>query len=72
MAKTLGCADVGYECDYRITAANEEEQLIVDTTLKHAEKNHPELMEDPEQLSETLRQHIRNLYQQAGIDPDNA
>jgi predicted small metal-binding protein len=68
MAKTLGCADVGYDCVFRITAEDSEDQLILDTAVKHAKEHHPEIAQDEKQLRETLKTKIRTLLDQSGYD----
>lgn len=65
MARTLGCADVGYDCAFRITTEDNQDDFIVETTLKHAKAHHPELAAKPAELEETLKKHIRNLLEQA-------
>ncbi len=71
MAKTLGCRDLGYECPWRVNAEEGQEDVIVSATVEHARRSHPELAADPDQLSTTLRERIRNLYEQAGFDPSD-
>lgn len=68
MARTLGCADVGYECVYRITANDGDEDFMVSTTIKHVEEYHPELMGDLPELSETLKRTIKNLLDQSNYN----
>ncbi len=72
MAKTLGCADVGYDCVYRITANDNEEDLILDASIKHAKLNHPEIAGLQKELRETLRSKIRSLLDQAKYDHNQA
>lgn len=69
MARTLGCADVGYECAYRLTTEDGQDDFILDTTLRHAAVAHPELSENVN-LREDLRKNIRDLLAQAKYDPD--
>lgn len=70
MARTLGCADVGYDCVYRITTEDGEDDFILDTTVEHAKKHHPELMADEPALRENLKGQIRSLLDQAGYKPE--
>ncbi len=67
MAKTLGCQDVGFECPWRVTAEEGQEEVMVAATIEHAKLSHPELTEDLPQLTSTLQGHISNLYEQAGF-----
>jgi predicted small metal-binding protein len=69
MARTLGCADVGYECVYRITTEDGNDDFILDATIEHAKKAHPEIAGNEVQLREHLRAKIHNLLQQAGYHP---
>jgi predicted small metal-binding protein len=66
MARTLSCADVGYKCAYQITTEDGNDNFIIDTTIKHAESHHPELMENEPVLREKLRAQIRELLDQSG------
>ncbi len=61
MSKTLGCADFGYDCAYQITAGDDEEDLILDTTIAHAKRYHPEIAGNEAELRETLRSKIKTL-----------
>lgn len=70
MPKTLGCEDLGFDCPWRVVAEEGQEDLVVASTVEHAKLSHPELAQDVPQLSSTLNSHIRNLYQQAGFDPE--
>lgn len=71
MTKTLGCQDVGFDCPWRVTAEEGQEPIMVSATVEHAKESHPELTQDIPQLSDTLNAHIRNLYEQAGFNPDD-
>lgn len=70
MARTLGCADVGYDCAYRITTEGGDDDFILDVTVKHAKKHHPEIAGDETALREKLRGQIRDLLDQAGYEPE--
>lgn len=61
MAKTVGCADFNVACEYRITAADNEGDLIVDTTVVHARDQHPELVSDEAGFRAAVRAQIRAL-----------
>jgi predicted small metal-binding protein len=50
MARTLGCADVGYDCVFRVTAGDDEDDLILDTAVAHAKTHHPEIVADGKAL----------------------
>ena len=65
MARTLGCADVGYDCVYRVTAQDGEDDFILDTTIAHAKKYHPEIAQNDAALREQLRGKIKNLLDQS-------
>lgn len=68
MARTLGCADVGYDCVYRVVAEEGEDEFILDTTVTHAKKHHPELTMDELALKKQLRDKIRDLLDQSGYE----
>jgi predicted small metal-binding protein len=65
MSKTFGCEDVGGDwCPWRMFVNEGEEDLIVEATLKHAEKYHPEFAADPTNEAQ-IRAKIANLLQQS-------
>ena len=68
MLRTLGCADIGYECAYRIITDNNQDDFILDTTLKHAREYHPEMVQNDDELKDNLKRHIRNLLHQSGYN----
>jgi predicted small metal-binding protein len=68
MAKSLGCADMGYECAFRVSAADDEADLIVNTAVSHASSHHPELVADEPALREALRANIKELLDQSGYN----
>lgn len=70
VARTLGCADVGYECVYRITTEDGNDDFILDVTVEHAKKTHPEIAGNEAHLREVLREKIRTLLEQAGYHPE--
>lgn len=65
MARTLGCADVGYDCVFRITTEDGNDDFILDTALEHAKREHPELVKDEAEAREVLRGKIKDLLDQA-------
>jgi predicted small metal-binding protein len=66
MARTLSCADVGYDCAYRLITENGDDDFILDTTIAHAKKHHPEIAGNEHQLKEKLRGQIKDLLDQSG------
>lgn len=70
MAITIGCADLNKNCDYRITAGDDETELVVDTTSAHALKYHPEMASDEPSLREAIKSHIRSLMRQSHTDAE--
>jgi predicted small metal-binding protein len=68
MAKSLGCSDLNQDCAFRIVAADDESQLIEETTIAHARKHHPDLAQDEPAMREVIRLHIRSLLLQSHTD----
>lgn len=66
MARTISCSDIGYECAYRLTTDDGQDDFILEATLQHAVIYHPELTDDQIQLKKVLSKKIRNLLDQSG------
>jgi predicted small metal-binding protein len=64
MAKNINCAAMGYECVYSLTAGDDEQQLMFDTTERHAAAKHPELMNGQEFKPE-IKQKLKSLLEQS-------
>ena len=72
MAKTVGCADFNQNCDFRITAGDDETELIEATASAHALKYHSEFADNDADMRAIIRTQIKTLFQQSHteFEPD--
>jgi predicted small metal-binding protein len=66
MAKTFGCEDVEDNgCQWRMFVEDGEEDIIVESTLQHAQSHHPEFAADRENAEGQIRAQISDLLRQS-------
>lgn len=71
MAITVGCTDFNQACEFRITANDNSEDLLVDVATAHAMECHPEFAEEESEFREAIRDQIKSLMQQAHSAPSD-
>lgn len=66
MAKTFGCGDIEDNgCPWRVTFNEGEEDLVVSSTITHAETHHPEFAQDRVDAEAQIRSRISELIRQS-------
>jgi predicted small metal-binding protein len=65
MARTVGCRDLGVNCDFRVTDEDGQDEFILDKVLEHASAAHAEALSGIPNVREEVRKHLKSLVRQS-------
>jgi predicted small metal-binding protein len=65
MAKTVGCSDFNQPCEFRVTAGDDQVDLLVDLATAHALEFHPEFEPDEDLLRDAIRDEVKLVLTRA-------
>lgn len=65
MQRTVGCNDLGVDCDFRVTAEEGQDEFILDQIEAHAHSVHPDVVDTIPHLRDEVRKYLKSLSDQS-------